>query len=141
MSDVFSYSWYQSKRKLEFRWDMGVDLRCFPTVRLNSIQIGGLYVDDYTLVSLQCNLIDSTTLNPFRELDRIVIEPESAIVNHSSTGEQILTVPKQTYSELHSCSIETIDSIIFTLQHEQLNVLKEFHEKQDVSITLVLENA
>lgn len=140
-SDVFSYNWDKHRGKLELRWDMGLDLRHIAMVRLSAIQLTGLYVDDYILVPLYCNLIDSTTLNPLREVDRVLVEPESPIVNQSSTGEQILTEPIQTNSEIHTCSIETIDSIIFTLQHKDLNVQREFLNSPEVSITIVLENA
>ena len=95
-SDVFSCTWNQDSQKLVLRWDMALDLKCTPIIRLSAIQMAGLYVDEYIFVPLTCNLIDSTTLNPLRELDRIAIAPESPLVSHSSTGEQILTEPKQT---------------------------------------------
>ena len=86
-SDAFSFDWNIDKGSLEFRWDIALDLKCVPSIRLFSTQIDGFELYDSILIPIYCNLIDSTTLNPLRELDRITGDPLCSVVNQSSTGE------------------------------------------------------
>lgn len=96
VSDVFSFDWNAEKCSLELRWDIALDLKCVPKIRLCSIQMSGLYVQDFILLPIYCNLIDSTTLNPLRELDRVLVDPLEQMLNHASTGWSIFVLVNQT---------------------------------------------
>ena len=88
--DTFSYTWDEQKHKLELRWDTSLDLSCASKVRLCSIQMDGFWSDEYVLVPVCCNFIDSTTFNPLREVQRILIDPLQTVIDDVSTGKQTM---------------------------------------------------
>ena len=94
-SDTFSYEWKQHRGKsvLELRWDGPLDLKCAAKIRICSVQIRAFWAHEDLLVPLYCNLIDTSTFNPLREVFRVVVETTSIVINESCSGKQTVNYP------------------------------------------------
>lgn len=110
-SDTFSYSFQEKTgyNRLELQWDSPLDLTCVPRITLCSIQFDAFWADDYLLVPVYCNLIDSTTFNPLREVFRIKVDPLETIINESCSGEQTMNVLfSHLQNRIHAASSQVI---------------------------------